>query len=150
MSGITGGCFCGKTRYTTTSPLYGLQYCYCRTCQLVHGAPFAPFTNVHRDSFQWVENKHVKELKLSSFATRTVCGECHAPITMVYHARPEEVGIVAVTVDEEFMDTVPEVQGHIYVKGKPGWYTIVDDVKQDWGAPNSLKPLIPGKYLPAL
>ncbi|KAL4924255.1 GFA family protein [Aspergillus undulatus] len=144
MSAITGGCHCGATRYRLTGPLYGLSYCYCRTCQLIHGAPFAPFTNVEKEHLEWTQDDELKELKLSSFATRTVCGVCHAPVSMVYHKQPDEVGIVAVTVDEEFVDALPaEVEGHIFVKRKPGWFVIGDGAPQDMGVPESLRGLVP-------
>ncbi|KAL4900246.1 hypothetical protein BDW74DRAFT_183000 [Aspergillus multicolor] len=138
-STVTGGCFCGKTRYLTTGPLYGLSFCYCTTCQLLHGAPFAPFTNVKKEHFEWAQSDELVELRLSSFATRTVCGSCHSPISMVYDGNPDEVGIVAVTVKE---GAVPKVDNHIFVKSKPEWYTIGDDAPQELGFPDSMKEYV--------
>lgn len=140
MSTVTGNCFCGKTRYRTTGPLYGLSYCYCRTCQLLHGAPFAPFTNVKREHFQWTRADDLIELRLSTFATRTVCGSCHSPVSMVYDGKPDEVGLVAVTVQDQ--DAVPEVEGHIFVKSKPRWHTIGDLAPQEMGVPEEMKEYI--------
>ncbi|KAL4865764.1 hypothetical protein BDV12DRAFT_174052 [Aspergillus spectabilis] len=141
---IIGGCYCGKTRYQTTGPIYGLTFCYCLMCQLVHGGPFAPFTNVKKEHFQWIRNEDLVEMKLSEIATRTVCGACHSPITMEYHARPEELGIVAVTVDESRSSMrIPEVEGHIFVKRKPAWFTIGDGAKQEMGIPERMKGYIP-------
>ncbi|KAL4913893.1 Mss4-like protein [Aspergillus aurantiobrunneus] len=142
---VVGGCHCGKVRYATTGPLYGLTFCYCRMCQLVHGAPFAPFTNVKREHFQWTAAAALVELKLSRYATRTVCGSCHAPISMVYHAKPEEVGLVAVTVDEEQSAVaVPAVDAHIFVQQKPSWYTITDDAPQEMDMPESMREDLAG------
>ncbi|KAL4983487.1 Mss4-like protein [Aspergillus falconensis] len=137
MPTVTGSCYCGKTCYQTTGPLYGLSYCYCHTCQLLHGAPFAPFTNVKREHFQWTRSDDLVELRLSTFATRTVCGTCHAPVSMVYDGKPDEVGLVAVTVNEQ--NAVPEVEGHIFVGSKPKWYTIGDNAPQEMGVPEEMK-----------
>jgi hypothetical protein len=124
-STVVGGCYCGKIRYQTTGPIYGLTFCYCLMCQLVHGGPFAPFTNVKREHLQWIRADDLVELKLSEHATRMVCGSCHAPITMVYHVKPDEIGLVAVTVNEEESSmAVPEVQRHIFVRRKPRWYPL--------------------------
>lgn len=137
---VIGSCYCGKTRYQTTSPIYGLSFCYCTICQLVHGAPFAPFVNVQSEHFHWVENAAVVELRLTDFATRTVCSSCHAPLTMVYDKRPQETGIVAVTVNEEESKVpVPELECHIFVETKPKWYSIMDDAPQDLGVPEDMK-----------
>ncbi|KAL3483169.1 Mss4-like protein [Aspergillus germanicus] len=141
---IVGGCYCGKIRYQTTGPIYGMSYCYCLMCQLVHGAPFAPFTNVKREHFKWLSNDGLVELNLSEHATRTVCGSCHAPISMVYHARSDEVGLVAVTVkEEESAMEMPEVEEHIFVSRKPRWYTIGDSAPQEMGMPERMRHYLP-------
>ncbi|KAL3480540.1 Mss4-like protein [Aspergillus californicus] len=141
---VVGGCYCGKIRYQTTGPIYGLSYCYCLMCQRVHGAPFAPFTNVKREHFEWVRTDGLVELKLTEHAVRTVCGSCYSPISMVYHARPDEVGLVAVTVDEELSSmVVPEVDSHIFVARKPRWCTIADGASQEMGVPESMKEFLP-------
>ncbi|KAJ0417526.1 Mss4-like protein [Aspergillus carlsbadensis] len=141
---IVGGCYCGKIRYETSGPIYGMSYCYCLMCQRVHGAPFAPFTNVKREHFHWISTDGLVALNLSPYATRTVCGECHAPITMVYHPKDDEVGLVAVTVrEEESAMEVPEVQEHIFVGRKPRWYTIGDGAPQEMGIPERMRHYLP-------
>ncbi|GMF78972.1 Mss4-like protein [Aspergillus flavus] len=126
---IYGSCYCQKTTYATTAPLYGLTYCYCRMCRLLHGSPFAAFTNVDSSHFQWTRSDRLVEINLSEYATRTICGVCRSPMTMVYHAKPNEVGIVAVTVDEsKSKDKVPEKVGaHIFLECKPAWFVIPED-----------------------
>ncbi|KAL5333704.1 Mss4-like protein [Aspergillus crustosus] len=142
---IVGTCACRKTRYHTTSPPTGLTFCYCRTCRLLHGAPFAPFTNVPSAHFHWIDKEELIEVHTSPVATRTLCGGCYAPITMVYRDRPEVVGVVASTVDEgESEGGVPrEVEEHMFVEGKPAWFVIGDQGKQVVGVPEGLKGLIP-------
>ncbi|KAK1140838.1 hypothetical protein N8T08_009835 [Aspergillus melleus] len=126
---VYGSCYCHKTTYVATAPLYGLTYCYCRMCRLLHGSPFAAFMNVGSSYFHWTRSDYLVEINLSKYATRTICAECRSPMTMVYHTKPNEVGIVAVTVDEsKSKDKVPEkVEAHIFLEGKPAWFVIPED-----------------------
>lgn len=53
---------------------------------------------------------------------------------MVYNATPDEIGIVAASIDEELSTApIPEVERHIYVDQKPRWYKILDDAPQHPG-----------------
>ena len=71
------------------------------------------------------ESPAIQKSQLSKAATRTFCGSCNSPLTMVYNAVPDEVGLVATTIDEKLSTApVPRVEQHIYVKQKPGWYDI--------------------------
>ncbi|KAI9369831.1 Mss4-like protein [Aspergillus egyptiacus] len=144
---IAGACYCGQIRYQTTAPVSDLSYCYCRICQLVHGAPFAPFVSVDADHFHWVRKDGLLELNLTPYATRTVCGACRAPLTMSYHARPQTVSVVAVTVrEEESAVTMAEikVQEHIFVGMKPRWFAIPEDgARRDDGLPAELRGCVP-------
>lgn len=138
---VQGSCHCGKIKYQSSKPAYQMTYCYCTTCGSLHGAPFAPFVNVRREDLQWFERSApdsewkklahsdetpaINKLRLSKAATRTFCASCHSPLTMVYNAEPDEVGLVATTIDEKLSaEPVPKVEQHIYVAQKPGWYDI--------------------------
>lgn len=109
-------------------------------CRLLHGAPFAPWTNIQHKDLQWIR-KELIALKLLHFATGTVCGVCHAPITMTYKAAPDEVGIVAVSIDEGKSSggAIPQVERHIYVSQRPSWYKILDMAVQYEGVPEDMK-----------
>ncbi|KAF9884501.1 hypothetical protein FE257_001688 [Aspergillus nanangensis] len=143
---VVGGCFCGKVAYKTLKPVTGMSFCYCSMCQSVHGAPFAAFTNINRNDLVWTRTEGLLDLRLSNVATRTVCRSCHAPITMVYNAAPDEPGIVAASIDEEKSTAaIPEVKSHIYVNEKPSWYKITDNAPQHLGPPPYLESWLEGK-----
>jgi hypothetical protein len=42
MANMTGGCLCGKVRYTTTSDPAFSGICHCRNCQRYTGSAFEP------------------------------------------------------------------------------------------------------------
>ena len=143
---VVGGCYCGQVRYQSTEPAFGLTFCYCTTCQLLHGAPFAAWTNVPKLGLTWIEDKGLVEASFSDLATRTFCSNCHAPITMAFHAVPDEIGIVAATISQEqSKKAVPALQRHIFVSEKPSWYRILDSLEQHQGFPDDMKDQISGK-----
>ncbi|OAA35544.1 Mss4-like protein [Metarhizium rileyi] len=137
---VKGGCYCGKVQYMSTEPVYGMTFCYCSMCRLLHGAPFAPWTNISLRNLQWIRDQDLVEMQFSEFATRTVCGVCRAPITMTYKAFPEEIGIVATSIDEvKSSGHIPRVKRHIYVGERPSWYQICDDGVQYDGLPEDMQ-----------
>lgn len=88
------------------------------------------------------ESPAIEKLQLSKAATRTFCASCHSPLTMVYNAVPDEVALVATTIDEELSAApVPRVEQHIYLGQKPGWYDIAvkEGVKMFDGPTDLLK-----------
>lgn len=42
MATMTGGCLCGRVRYTLTGDPIRSYVCHCRDCQRASGAAFAP------------------------------------------------------------------------------------------------------------
>ena len=53
---------------------------------------------------------------------------------MVYHADPDEIGIIASAIDEERSAApIPKIKSHIYVGEKQSWYDILDNKPQFWG-----------------
>lgn len=138
---VQGTCHCGNIKYQSSKPSYQMTYCYCTTCRSLHGAPFAAFVNVRREDLEWFErivpdsewkklansdeSPAITKLRLSKAATRTFCASCHSPLTMVYDAVPEEVALVATTIDDKSSAApVPKVEQHIYIAQKPGWHDI--------------------------
>lgn len=140
---IAGGCQCGQVQFRSTSQARGSTFCYCTDCRRLHGAPFAPWTNVLRDDLQWLKRDGLVEVSLSNMATRTFCKYCHAPITMVYHAVPDEVGVAMSCIDEIESDApLEKVRRHIFVRDNPQWYEILDSGEQLEGFPDDMKAYI--------
>lgn len=128
---VIGGCYCGQVRYQSKEPAHGMALCYCSTCRSLHGAPFAPFTHLSRQHLQWTQTEGLLSLAFSDVAVRSFCRSCCAPVAMVYNAEPDEIALVATSIDEELSAAkVPEVECHIYVGEKPGWFRILDDKPQ--------------------
>jgi hypothetical protein len=62
---------------------------------------------------------------------------------MTYNAAPDEVGIVAASIDEgKSSGAIPHVERHIYVSQRPSWYKISDTAVQHEGLPDDMKDYV--------
>jgi hypothetical protein len=62
---------------------------------------------------------------------------------MTYKASPDEIGIVATSIDEtKSSGKLPGVERHIYVGDRPSWYTIGDEAVQHEGLPEDMSKYV--------
>ncbi|WP_416384580.1 GFA family protein [Roseovarius sp. Pro17] len=97
----SGGCLCGKTRYTlTTAPEYAIR-CYCRDCQHISGGGHAPQVAFKRGGFAC--SGPLKTYGLKSAAGNDVevgfCFECGSPIRKTTSLQPGIVYVLAGSLD---------------------------------------------------
>lgn len=121
---LAGRCACGDTTWTSASIPTHLDFCYCTQCQQVTGAPFGAWMGLKRSSITW-EGPTAK-YKISDIATRSLCVQCGATLTIQYDCYPDKKHIAAGTVIKGAA-LIPKVGLHLFVKSKPVWYTIPDD-----------------------
>jgi hypothetical protein len=121
---ITGGCECGRVRYTARGMSGSPCWCYCKQCQRVSGGPFLPFADFKKTAVTWTTPPDV--FKSSSIAERDYCKECGSTVGMRYHFQADSLGITLGTVDSECgFSTAPAT--HIFLKDKPSWFMVPDD-----------------------
>lgn len=78
MREMTGGCQCGRVRYTAQIADDEAYLCHCRMCQRATGGVSIAFTNVAKAGVAW---KHEPEWFASSpIARRPFCRECGTPL----------------------------------------------------------------------
>lgn len=51
---ITGRCECGEVSYQINSEVTDFSHCHCSQCRRLHGAAFASFGGVEKDSFKYL------------------------------------------------------------------------------------------------
>ncbi len=74
----TGGCQCGRIRYTATLKNNEAYLCHCRMCQRATGGVSIAFVNVPQADVVW---EHEPDLYRSSpIAYRPYCRECGTPL----------------------------------------------------------------------
>lgn len=127
-SNVTGGCECGRVRYSAPRDSSSLKstLCYCKQCQRHGGAPFIAFLDLKRESTRWTTAPDT--FASSDFAARDFCKVCGSTIGMRYHFQEKSLGVTLGSVDKD-CDIVPEITCHIFLKDCPAWYQLPDDGK---------------------
>jgi hypothetical protein len=124
----TGSCHCGKVVYEVPHALGDVRFCYCQTCRKLNGTAFSAVAMVPAEQFKIVQG----EAELVTYEStrgkhRFYCKTCHSPTHVRLESKPEQVRIRLGGLNFE-----PQVNlvGHIWVKEKPDWYQIRDNLPQ--------------------
>ena len=84
MSEMTGGCQCGRVRYTAQVADDEAYLCHCRMCQRATGGVSIAFKNLARSEIAW---QHEPDWYASSeVAERPFCRECGTPLGFAFNA----------------------------------------------------------------
>ena len=79
---MTGGCQCGRVRYTAQVDSDDAYLCHCRMCQRATGGVAAAFVNLPRAAISWVTAPDL--FASSPFGERQFCGACGTPLGFHY------------------------------------------------------------------
>ena len=83
MDQMTGGCQCGRVRYTAQVPDAEAYLCHCRMCQRATGGVSIAFKNVAKADVSW---QHEPDWYSSSeVAKRPFCRECGTPLGFAFN-----------------------------------------------------------------
>ena len=74
----TGGCQCGRVRYSAEVDPTDAYLCHCRMCQKATGGFAAAFVNVPKDCVRW--ESEADWFASSPIAKRPFCGRCGTPL----------------------------------------------------------------------
>ena len=121
----TGGCLCGKVRFTTTGPLREVIFCHCSQCRRQSGLYFAA-TSVSADCLALEGDGNITWFAASGFAKRGFCGTCGSILFWKPNDEPR-YAILAGAFDH------PEALHpghHICTEGRPAFYQINDGLPQ--------------------
>lgn len=109
---ITGGCYCGKIRFTANGPPLYQANCHCANCRRAAGAQSVAWITVKPSEFRF-EIGTPKRYRTDTGAHRTFCDSCGTSLTYENDDRPNEIDITTGSLDqpEEFApnrDVFPE------------------------------------------
>jgi|SRR5215217_2010717 len=79
---MTGGCACGRIRFTAQIGSDEAYLCHCRMCQRATGSVSIAFTNVARDGVVWTQEPDWYQS--SPIARRPFCRECGTSLGFAY------------------------------------------------------------------
>jgi hypothetical protein len=84
---MTGGCMCGKVRYTAAIANDEAYLCHCRMCQRSSGNVSLAMKNVMKADVAWTGEPAYYDS--SPFARRGFCARCGTSLTFEYHDSPK-------------------------------------------------------------
>ncbi|MEM8694591.1 MAG: GFA family protein [Pseudomonadota bacterium] len=75
---VTGGCQCGRVRYTARIENHDAYLCHCRMCQRATGGVSIAFKNVPKADIRW--DSEPDWYASSPIARRPFCAQCGTPL----------------------------------------------------------------------
>lgn len=117
-----GGCTCGAVRYAIAGAPRWAAHCHCRDCRRAAGAPYVTYAGLLRPQVTWSGIAPVR-YGSSPGVTRSFCGTCGTPLAYEGARWPDEVHILAATLDDP---SVVKPQAHVYVGQKLPWVQLSD------------------------
>jgi len=117
----TGGCQCGRVRYSIAAEAITLSICHCRDCQRQSGSAFGMSLIIADSSFQLLSGS------LKTFGTQTesgrskTCAFCPDCGVRIYNATSSRKSIKAGTLDD-----VSKLQpkAHFWTSRKQSWIAL--------------------------
>lgn len=82
MAQMSGGCQCGKIRFTVPIKSDEAYLCHCRMCQRATGNVSVAFVSVRKDDVSW--QGEPARFASSSIASRPFCRDCGTPLGFAY------------------------------------------------------------------
>jgi hypothetical protein len=120
MSEMTGGCLCGKVRYSISAKPALVAVCHCKNCQKQAGTAFSVVIGIPTSGLSLQGSlKTYRDTGDSGLPVlRNFCPECGSPITSEVTARPDTIFVKAGTLDDtSWLD--PKL--HVYCDSAQSW-----------------------------
>lgn len=125
---IKGSCLCGGVEYEAEGPVTAMARCHCVQCRKASGAEFATNGNVAVDHFRILAGEELLgKYQSSQGCFRVFCSRCGSPLFKRDESRPGIVRLRLGCVDTD-LDEAP--LAHLFVRDKPSWSQICDDLPQ--------------------
>jgi hypothetical protein len=102
MPEFTGGCLCGKVRYSANAEPIFTGVCHCRDCQKYGGSAFSVVVALPKAAFsvQGPLTTYSKPGDTGKMTERSFCPACGSPIAESAAVMPDAVMIGAGTLDD--------------------------------------------------
>ena len=113
----TGGCLCGRRRYTFDAELGTVSLCHCNMCKKATGGAFALFARITQDSLRWTDQPPAT-YRSSPIATRGFCPDCGSPLYLSYD---NEADIHLTIGSFDHPEKVPRPDSHYGIESRLAW-----------------------------
>ena len=95
---MTGGCACGRVRFTVSSDSDDAYLCHCRMCQRATGSISIAFTNVKQAAVRWESGPDWYDS--SPIARRPYCRECGTSLGFLFKDGSENIDLTVASFDD--------------------------------------------------
>ncbi|MCR9179388.1 MAG: GFA family protein [Erythrobacteraceae bacterium] len=122
---MTGGCLCGKVRYTCKSDPLLCVTCHCKNCQRQAGSSLSVIIGVPEDAVacEGEVTTYDDTGDSGAIVRRQFCGTCGSPVFTRVESPPGMMFIKAGTLDDT---SVLKPAFHCYTKSKQDWVDLGD------------------------
>lgn len=97
----SGGCLCGKIRFTVTGPVDDPHVCGCRDCAKRSGAPFQWWVGFPMDGLEWTgEDEPTWFDTYPGETARGFCGKCGTHLAARDYGDDTVIGFLATALDD--------------------------------------------------
>jgi hypothetical protein len=136
---VQGQCLCGKVRFEVSGHLGSTRLCYCELCRRANGSAFSANVRVPASSYKLLSGAGlIREYESSPGAFRAFCSFCGSPVYARVISDPDHTRVRLGTLDT---GASAIVAAHVWVRSKPHWYEITDEMPQyEQAAPRKLGP----------
>ena len=95
---VTGGCMCGKIRYTAKIDNNEAYLCHCRMCQRAGGNVSLAMKNLLQEAVKW--EREPDYYRSSPIARRGFCSACGTSLTFQYLEDTDRMDLIVGTFDD--------------------------------------------------
>lgn len=95
---MTGGCACGRVRYTAAIDDDEAYLCHCRMCQRASGSVSLAMKNVEQGAVEW--SREPNWYRSSPIAQRPFCSECGTSLGFRYDEDTTKMDLTVASFDE--------------------------------------------------
>jgi hypothetical protein len=130
MTHRTGGCLCGKIRYTLTTEPLAVCVCHCRNCQKQAGSALSVVAVYPRPALTVTGKPKVFEDRGTSGQKvfRNFCPDCGSPvITDTERAREQGIIFIKAGTLDDVSDLKPTT--HYWAKSAQSWFHMPEDAE---------------------
>jgi len=120
----SGGCLCGRIRYSASAAPSAPTHCHCSMCRRVSGSTFVTWVGFPTPALKFVGGEPTY-YRSSSSASRGFCPTCGSTLTMRYDADGSYVDVAAGTLDSP--NQIQPVR-HIWHSAAVSWASPADEL----------------------
>jgi hypothetical protein len=114
---LTGGCFCGRVRYSVSGPLRSGRSCHCSRCRKAFSGAGSAYAEVAPGSFSWITGAD----NLTNYESTPGWGLCFCRTCGTTLCGTQEGKVHGVTLGSVDGDPGVQIDMHIFVGSKAPW-----------------------------